>query len=36
MKTLAHWQDRFDPRLLLALVVSLVIAACNSGGTSGY
>jgi hypothetical protein len=37
MKTLAHWQHRpFDPRLLIVLVLSLVIVACNSGGTSGY
>jgi predicted small secreted protein len=37
MKIIARLNLRFDLRLLAALVVSLVLAACNnSGGGAGY
>jgi len=37
MRTVARWNVRgFDLRTLVALGLSLVLAACNNGGKPGY
>jgi len=37
MRTVTRWRLwRFDPRLLIVSGLSLILVACNKGGTPGY
>jgi len=37
MRTVIRWWLwRIDPRLLIVFGLSLVVVACNKGGTPGY